>query len=627
MMQSESINNDLNYKVNNGVGNPKYIQADSSFQYLELFFETKFLLGVDYQLSIDSSILDCSGHSILGNLQFPFVLPKNAEYGDVLINEIMAQPSPSNGLPNTEYLELYNQSEYPISLYHWTLKFGKSSFVFPKMLLEGRSFLLLSNNDDITLFNTSISTLGVSSLSLANGGSNLVLKNDQNQIIHFIKYSDSWYSEDYKAEGGWSLEMISPDYFCDQESNWSASENSKGGTPGEANSIAHLAVEEKAPRIISLDLLNPNTIQIQFSKTMDSVALKNSNNYTVSPDLRLLIQPRIYQPAYDLAQLQFVQDISAATIYHLDIDPGLAGCNGLEIENFSLPFSLPEEPEPGDIIINEVLFDSWPNDGDYVELYNYSNKVIDSRQLLFSHIPLDPFDSLYSSFPLKAGQIFPHTYLLLCKNKSAISSIYYSPENSNYCLTDEFPRLPNSEGEIGISKISSSSSFIDRFHYNVKMHHSLINNKKGVSLERISFQEETNNTNNWTSAASIVNFGTPGYQNSQHLEPGNSLDEISVSPEIFSPDLDGRDDLLQIDCHFKEPENTLNLIIFNAQGKRVRHLVKNDIMGLNAQYYWDGTWDDGNRAEYGIYILYFEYFNLMGEVKKVKKICVLGGVL
>jgi len=286
-----------------------------------LFFETKFLLGVDYQLSIDSSILDCSGHSILGNLQFPFALPKNAEYGDVLINEIMAQPSPSNGLPNAEYLELYNQSEYPISLYHWTLKFGKSSFVFPKMLLEGRSFLLLSNNDDITLFNTSISTLGVSSLSLANGGSNLVLKNDQNQIIHFIKYSDSWYSEDYKAEGGWSLEMISPDYFCDQESNWSASENSKGGTPGEANSIAHLAVEEKAPRIISLDLLNPNTIQIQFSKTMDSVALKNSNNYTVSPDLRLLIQPRIYQPAYDLAQLQFVQDISAATIYHLDIDP------------------------------------------------------------------------------------------------------------------------------------------------------------------------------------------------------------------------------------------------------------------------------------------------------------------
>ena len=36
-----------------------------------------------------------------------------------------------------------------------------------------------------------------------------------------------------------------------------------------------------------------------------------------------------------------------------------------------------------------------------------------------------------------------------------------------------------------------------------------------------------------------VGFGTPAYQNSQYIEMGEFVEEISIDPDIFSPDNDG----------------------------------------------------------------------------------------
>ncbi len=36
----------------------------------------------------------------------------------------MADPSPVVGLPEVEFLEIYNRTEYPIDLSNWILKMG-----------------------------------------------------------------------------------------------------------------------------------------------------------------------------------------------------------------------------------------------------------------------------------------------------------------------------------------------------------------------------------------------------------------------------------------------------------------------------------------------------------------------
>jgi hypothetical protein len=49
---------------------------------------------------------------------------------DLIITEIMADPDPSNGLPVTEFVEIYNRSQVPINLSGWIL-FDGSSRILP----------------------------------------------------------------------------------------------------------------------------------------------------------------------------------------------------------------------------------------------------------------------------------------------------------------------------------------------------------------------------------------------------------------------------------------------------------------------------------------------------------------
>jgi hypothetical protein len=627
VMQDESLNYLHYYTVDQSIGNPKSIIISDDYQSIDLIFDAKFNLGVVYELSLDPDLKNCIGQKLTGSLSLSVILPKVAEYGDIIINEIMADPDPSQGLPNTEYLELFNRTLYPIILNGWSLNIGSSLYLFSEILLRANSFLIITHLDNINLFNEFGDVLAMPSFNLSNSGTSLVLKNNLGQLIHYLNYTDIWYKDDFKAEGGWSLEMISSDYFCEQSINWSASENHQGGTPGSVNSLNNRYIDYQMPKLEAIDVINQNTLLLHFSKSMDSLALKNPHNYYVDNDLGTPLNVEIFSPKYDLAQISFADSFVENIIYDLNINSSLIGCCGFELENLNKLFAMPQEAESGDIIINEILFNAWLDDGEYVELYNRSDKVIDSRKLLFSRVNLDIFDSTYYSFQINTGQLFPDEYLLLCKNKTSVLDVYYSENPDAIFEFDNFPLLPNIEGNILLSKASNKSFVIDAFNYKESMHNALINNTQGVSLERLSPEIETNSTNNWTSAAANVNYGSPAYQNSQFQTEADKEKIVQIYPEIFSPDLDGIDDLLQINYDFEQSGYTLNLLIFNAHGQNIRHLIKNELMGVSGQIFWDGITEEGDKAAIGIYILYFEYFDLTGKVEKIKKTCVLGGKL
>jgi hypothetical protein len=92
----------------------------------------------------------------------------------------------------------------------------------------------------------------------------LILKNKSEQVIHVVNYTDKWYADDLKNEGGWSLEMISTEYFCEQEINWSASQNANGGSPGSENSLTHLQPEYQEPKIEAVDVVDENTMDCRW---------------------------------------------------------------------------------------------------------------------------------------------------------------------------------------------------------------------------------------------------------------------------------------------------------------------------------------------------------------------------
>jgi len=164
---------------------------------------------------------------------------------------------------------------------------------------------------------------------------------------------------------------------------------------------------------------------------------------------------------------------------------------------------------------------------------------------------------------------------------------------------------------------------IDQFNYSDKMHFALLSNTEGVSLERSLFSLAANTPGNFRSAAAAVGFATPGYQNSQFLEGVAGANEINLSSATLSPDNDGFEDALTLLYHWQTPGWIANVLIFTEQGQMVRNLIKNQTMGTEGAWVWDGLNDQAERVPIGIYILKIQVFNTNGQVKNYTKTCVV----
>jgi hypothetical protein len=69
------------------------------------------------------------------------------------------------------------------------------------------------------------------------------------------------------------------------------------------------------------------------------------------------------------------------------------------------------------------------------------------------------------------------------------------------------------------------------------------------------------------------------------------------------------------------------LSVYDAHGRFVKQLLKNDLLMREGTVQWDGSTEAGEKALIGPYILFFEIFNPSGKVKRYKKTCVLAGKL
>ncbi|RYY00400.1 MAG: hypothetical protein EOO53_22045 [Gammaproteobacteria bacterium] len=78
-----------------------------------------------------------------------------------------------------------------------------------------------------------------------------------------------------------------------------------------------------------------------------------------------------------------------------------------------------------------------------------------------------------------------------------------------------------------------------------------------------------------------------------------------------------------ISYQVEEAGYVANVIIFDASGRTVRHLVKNDLLSRKGQWNWDGLGEKQAKLPVGTYIIFTEIFNLQGEKKSFKQTIVL----
>ena len=195
-------------------------------------------------------------------------------------------------------------------------------------------------------------------------------------------------------------------------------------------------------------------------------------------------------------------------------------------------------------------------------------------------------------------------------------------ENENNAI--QLSNMPSLDDQAAtVVLLNDTLGMIDEFTYSEGMHLQTLKNVDGISLERINPDKPAYYKGNWHSAAETVGYGTPGYKNSEYLTDSVRQTRFSLSQEIFSPDSDGFNDVLQVSYNFDKPGCRAQAFIFEPSGRLVRHLFTNELLGTQGSFTWDGTDDSGRMCHVGMYLVYVKTVFDDGTVDEYKKSCVL----
>lgn len=610
-----------NYVANNGIGMPATAIRDGVNNALvHLAFAGSFGNGTNYTLTVNG-VKDFSGNAISnGTANFSFYSPK--QY-DIVIDEIMADPTPQVALPNSEWIELKNTTAFPINLAGWRIAdiTGQSGSM-PSFVLKPDSFVIVCTGSAaaaMSVFGTVISVSGFPSLD--NGGDQISLLNATGAVMHSVNYTDKWYRNELKKDGGWTLEMIDTKNPCSGFSNWKASTDARGGTAGKKNSVDGNNVDDVAPRLMRAYAADSVHVVLVFDEPVDIVKAGLVNNYSISDGVGQPQSAAALTPVFDRVALQLNTPLVRNKVYTVTVN-GVSDCVGNVIAgNNTAKLGLASATDSFDVVINEILFNPVPSGVDYVELYNRTTKVIDLKNLYIANRNSAGNISSITQLSTENYLFFPGDFMVVTADASIVKRDFIAENINAFVEVGSTPSFNDDQSHVII--LNEQGNIVDELAYSDKWHFKLIDNKEGVSLERIDYHAPTQNQDNWHSAAASVGYGTPTYKNSQYRIDSQVAGDVTVSPGIVTPDNDGMDDFATIDYHFPSPGYVANISIFDANGRIVRYLQRNALCGTTGFFRWDGLGEQFQKLPVGIYVIFTKVFNLDGKKKQFKNTIVL----
>ena len=542
---------------------------------------------------------------------------------DIVIDEIMADPSPQVNLPNNEWIELRNTSGTTFNLLGW--KIGDAtgqSGAMPVYNLKPDSVVIICTASAVATMSVYGPTIAVTSFpSLDNTGDLIYLRSPQNKIIHAVNYTDAWYRNELKKDGGWSLEMIDTKNPCSGASNWIASININGGTPGKKNSVDAVNADVTAPQLLRAYATDNLNLVLTFDEPLDSLKAATVNNYLVSDGIGTPLSAITIAPTFDKVSLKLNTPLLLNKVYTVTVSV-VSDCAGNAIATKNTArVGLSETAGNLDIVINEILFNPKSNGTDYVEIYNRSNKIIDLKQTYIAN--RNSAGVISSIKPLSTDNylFFPQDFMVATEDPVIVKRDFITKNMDAFVTVVPMPSYNDDKGDVII--LNAQGNITDELQYDEKWHFKLITNDEGVALERIDYNAPTQQQDNWHSAATSAGYGTPTYKNSQYKINDGVQGTITIAPEIVSPDNDGVDDFATISYAFPSQGFVANISIFDAAGRVVRYLQRNALCGSTGNYRWDGLGENNQPLAVGIYIIYTEVFNLEGKKKQFKNTIVL----
>lgn len=517
------------------------------------------------------------------NYEFVHYSYQPIPYGAVVFNEIFPDPTPPEDLPETEFIEIINSSNFAIYMTGWSLSDRNAVVELPSIKLLPDSIVLL-HKESATIDWTLDNAISLAKWpSLNNSGDDLWLKDSSGNVIDALSYDLAMYGEELKAEGGWSLERLDPYLPCTGVVNWAASIDPRGGTPGLKNSVFTRIIDKEPPLITGAQAISADSIIVQFDEPLGSLP------EAVNLEGSMVIGFTYVESGLDQIVIH-VNSLEPRSEYRLEII-GIKDCSGNLSEMQITRIVLPEHPAPGDLVINEILFNPRDDLNDYIEVFNQSPKYIALDRLIISN---GENEKRINSTTIMA----PGEYRVITPELEEILNNYHLAPIDNI-ITNELPSFVNAAGSAVLR--DRAGTRLDSIRYNESWHFSYLNDVEGIALERLSPLRYGTEQANWASSSAQDNYGTPGYENSHKDQPGGQ-EVLNISPQVIVPNADGRDDFTTVTLNMSE-NAVATLRIYNLYGMEIRMLANNTAVAGKEYFTWDGTDAHGIAVPLGHYII------------------------
>lgn len=354
------------------------------------------------------------------------------------------------------------------------------------------------------------------------------------------------------------------------------------------------------PRLIQ-SVVNNSQICLQFNESLDQALSLEELVIQVDNELQENIE-------FDGNQIKIN---TSGSIPEGSFDVSITGLSDFSGNRLDTLFSafLPVLPKAGDLVINELLFDPVTDGDDFLEILNNSDKAFDLDGLVISNTQSGKSVTINQSIILQPAQI-----IAFSPNVNQLIEFYHSADPERI-FRQSLPAFGNNGGSVSLEM---NNEILDLFFFSDDLHHPLLDDPEGVSLEKVDPNLAADESNSWASASENVGFATPGSSNSTLRTGKTSNDLVVLNSDSFSPNGDGDNDELEI-LLTPQANSVGSIVIYDQTGNSILKLKTNILLGSQDRIIWDGRLENGNRAPIGIYIIRVEVFDITGQVFDVKK--------
>ncbi|MFA5668243.1 MAG: lamin tail domain-containing protein [Balneolaceae bacterium] len=476
-----------NFELNPGIKNPASFTTPSANS-IRLTFADAFL-GGENELSISGGISDLNGDTTLADTTFSFFLYDAFEPGHVVINEIMYdQPSGTQ-----EYVELKNTTNKFLNLKDWKIANDRSdiSLSSSDLVLHPDSFIVFTRDPAILVdihgpgyyVNLSVPTL-------RNTGDQVIIYNNNGTMVDSVQYAPSW--------GGTkvALERRSSTVTGTIAANWGDSPSPLFGTPGKENLIES---DTTPPEFKQLIVVNNEEIILAFSEAIKADSAESLSNYTLylgQSNQSVLVSATLFAP--DSVSLKFSPGLPdnspeaphSITIKHIEDVFGNIN-NNINTEFVIVNFG---SFEPGDVVINEIMYDQPTGTPEYVELKNNSSKNLNLKGWKIGN------DKSLTTASNSDLVLYPDSFVVFTTDASSLTSTH----GAGYYFTISLPILVNGGDQVRV--YNKTGATVDSLQYDPSW------GGTKIALERIDSRLPSTIKANWGNSPSPT-LGTPGKRN------------------------------------------------------------------------------------------------------------------